>query len=84
MTAPSSLRARDLGLSIDRIRQLVGLWQQGRPSREVKRIALEHVAVLRRCQGGGVEIAQVEHAFHDAGSDHRRPTAAPRRCGGRA
>lgn len=39
-------RARDLGLSIERIRVLVGLWQGGRPSREVKRVALAHVAEL--------------------------------------
>lgn len=41
-------RARDLGLSMDRIKLLVGLWHDRvRPSREVKRIALEHVAELR-------------------------------------
>jgi MerR family copper efflux transcriptional regulator len=41
-------RARDLGLSMDRIKLLVGLWHdRARPSREVKRIAQEHVAELR-------------------------------------
>lgn len=41
-------RARDLGLSMDRIRLLVGLWRDhARPSREVKRIATEHVTELR-------------------------------------
>jgi MerR family copper efflux transcriptional regulator len=40
-------RARDLGLSIDRIRLLVGLWQdERRTSRDVKRIIVEHVAEL--------------------------------------
>ncbi|HQT79563.1 MAG TPA: Cu(I)-responsive transcriptional regulator [Rhodopila sp.] len=41
-------RARDLGLSIERIKLLVGLWHDHkRPSREVKRIALAHVSELR-------------------------------------
>jgi len=41
-------RARDLGLSVPRIRRLVGLWQDdARPSREVKRIALEYVVELQ-------------------------------------
>ncbi len=41
-------RARDFGLSIPRIKLLVGLWHdRARPSREVKRIAMEHAAELR-------------------------------------
>jgi MerR family copper efflux transcriptional regulator len=41
-------RARDLGLPLERIRLLVGLWRdKDRSSREVKRIALEHAAELR-------------------------------------
>ncbi|MDN3564120.1 Cu(I)-responsive transcriptional regulator [Paeniroseomonas aquatica] len=40
-------RARDLGLSIGRIKLLVGLWQdRERLSADVKRVATEHVAEL--------------------------------------
>jgi Cu(I)-responsive transcriptional regulator len=41
-------RARDFGLPMARIRLLVSLWRDsGRASRDVKRLALEHVADLR-------------------------------------
>jgi MerR family transcriptional regulator, copper efflux regulator len=40
-------RARDFGLPMDRVKVLVGLWQdRTRPSREVKQIALLQVAEL--------------------------------------
>lgn len=40
-------RARDFGLPMDRVKLLVGLWQDAsRPSREVKKLALDQVAEL--------------------------------------
>lgn len=39
-------RARDLGFSMKQIQALLGLWQERRPSKEVKRLALEHVQEL--------------------------------------
>jgi MerR family transcriptional regulator, copper efflux regulator len=40
-------RARDFGVPMERVKLLVGLWQdKGRPSREVKQIALDQVAEL--------------------------------------
>ena len=39
-------RARVLGFSMKQIQELLGLWQQHRPSKDVKRLALEHVQEL--------------------------------------
>ncbi|MBF9232151.1 Cu(I)-responsive transcriptional regulator [Microvirga alba] len=42
-------RARDLGFSVEQISDLVSLWRdRERASKDVKRIALEHVTVLER------------------------------------
>ncbi|MGK2858789.1 MAG: Cu(I)-responsive transcriptional regulator [Thermoanaerobaculia bacterium] len=39
-------RARDLGFSMKQIQELLGLWQQRRSSRDVRKVALSHVAEL--------------------------------------
>lgn len=62
-------RARDFGFPMDDIRALVGLWRdEGRPSREVKRIALAHVAALT---GKIADLTEMRDALSTlAGSCH--------------
>jgi MerR family transcriptional regulator, copper efflux regulator len=40
-------RARSLGFSMKQIQALLGLWQTKRPSSDVKKLALQHVAALQ-------------------------------------
>jgi MerR family copper efflux transcriptional regulator len=66
-------RARDLGLPIERIRLLVGLWQdRERSSADVKRIAEEHVAEL---EAKIVELAAMRDSLRELADacrgDHR-------------
>jgi MerR family transcriptional regulator, copper efflux regulator len=66
-------RARDFGIPMDRVKALVGLWQdEHRPSREVKRIALQHVTELT------AKIAELtamkdalQHLAESCRGDHR-------------
>ena len=66
-------RARDLGLPIERIKLLVALWRdRERSSRDVKRIAAEHVAELRakiaELAGMCAALQELADACH---GDHR-------------
>ena len=66
-------RARDLGFSIEEIRDLLGLWRnKSRSSAAVKKIAGKHIADLR------VKIAELEsmvqtleHLTRNCHGDHR-------------
>jgi MerR family copper efflux transcriptional regulator len=56
-------RARDFGVPMDRVKLLVGLWQdKDRPSREVKAIALRQVAELEAKIG---ELTAMKDALAD-------------------
>lgn len=61
--------ARDLGFSTERIRALLGLWQdQARPSREVKSLAQAHIdeldARLRELQAMKATLEHLVHCCH--------------------
>jgi len=66
-------RARDFGFSMEEIGELLALWQdRSRPSKEVKRIALTHVAELdekiRHLTGLRDTLQHLAHCCH---GDHR-------------
>jgi Cu(I)-responsive transcriptional regulator len=67
-------RARDFGLSMKRIKQLVSLWQdRGRASRDVKRVAQEHVADLRSRIAELTAMADALQTLADACHGDNRP-----------
>jgi MerR family transcriptional regulator, copper efflux regulator len=67
-------RARDLGFSIEEIRQLLRLWSdQDRSSREVKDIALRHIAELDDRARQLTEMADALRHLADACEGDGRP-----------
>jgi MerR family transcriptional regulator, copper efflux regulator len=66
-------RARDLGFSVEQIADLVSLWQdRQRASKDVKRVALEHVAVLERKIAELQQMAgTLKHLAHCCQGDSR-------------
>jgi MerR family copper efflux transcriptional regulator len=66
-------RARDFGFGMDEIRELLGLWNdRTRPSKEVKRIALAHVADLDAKIAHLTELRDtLKHLAHCCHGDNR-------------
>lgn len=67
-------RAKDLGFSVDQIRDLLRLWaDRSRTSAEVKAIALAHVADLQRRANAMAEVAGALRHLADACQGDHRP-----------
>lgn len=66
-------QARDLGFSLDQIRELLGLWQdRRRPSRQVKALAQAHLQELnQKLQELLAMKATLEHLVHCCNGDDR-------------
>ena len=65
--------SRDLGFSVEQIRELLGLWQnRRRPSRQVKALAQAHLAELeQKLQELAAMKATLEHLVHCCHGDDR-------------
>ena len=67
-------RARELGFSIDRIRELLALWtNRGRSSAEVKSIALAHIAELEDRIAAMRDMVSTLHDLADGCAGNDRP-----------
>jgi len=66
-------RARDLGFSVDQMRELLALWRdQTRASADVKAIALKHVAELEeKAQTLQAMSKTLRHLANHCAGDHR-------------
>jgi Cu(I)-responsive transcriptional regulator len=66
-------RGRDLGFSMDEIKELLGLWQnRSRSSAAVKKIAGRHIEELRsRIRELESMVGTLEHLSHHCHGDHR-------------
>jgi Cu(I)-responsive transcriptional regulator len=66
-------QSRDLGFSIEQIRELLGLWQnRRRPSRQVKALAQAHIQELdQKLQELHTMKATLEHLVHCCSGDDR-------------
>ncbi len=66
-------QSRDLGFSIEQIRELLGLWQdRKRPSRQVRALAQAHIAELHaKLQELHAMKATLEHLVHCCHGDDR-------------
>ena len=67
-------RARELGFSIERIRRLLDLWQnKSRASRDVKRLALDHIAEIRAKIAAMTSMRDAVQELADACDGDERP-----------
>jgi MerR family copper efflux transcriptional regulator len=67
-------RARELGFSIERIRRLLDLWQdKSRASRDVKRLALDHIAEIRAKVAAMTSMRDAVQELADACDGDERP-----------